>query len=144
MTNYSYKFTVVTATYNSVKYLHRVWESLKSQTFDDFEWIIIDDGSTDGTGELIESWKKEEHFFPIKHFYQPNQGKLVAINKAVQHSSGELYLNVDADDRIKPNCLQTLFNVWDSIPAKDRASLKGVVALCEDQKVRVFSQMQAL
>ena len=55
-------FTVFTATYNRAHVLHRVYDSLRAQTFRDFEWLVVDDGSTDGTGALVEGWRAEADF----------------------------------------------------------------------------------
>lgn len=60
--SYQYLFTVFTPTYNRAHTLHRVYNSLKVQTYRDFEWLIIDDGSTDNTHELIEQWQAEKQF----------------------------------------------------------------------------------
>lgn len=62
-------FTVFTPTYNRAKTLHRVYESLQQQTFRDFEWLIVDDGSVDDTKSLIEIWQKEAAF-PIRYVWQ--------------------------------------------------------------------------
>jgi glycosyltransferase involved in cell wall biosynthesis len=60
-----YRFTVFTPTYNRAHALARAYESLKRQIFRDFEWLIVDDGSTDNTRGLVEEWQKESHF-PIR------------------------------------------------------------------------------
>ena len=54
-----YVFTVFTATYNRAHVLHRVYHSLRAQTFRDFEWLVVDDGSSDGTGALVAGWRAE-------------------------------------------------------------------------------------
>jgi glycosyltransferase involved in cell wall biosynthesis len=58
----SYRFTVFSSTYNRAHTLPYVHESLKHQTFQDFEWLIVDDGSTDETQELIKVWQKRKNF----------------------------------------------------------------------------------
>ena len=68
--------TIFTPAYNRAYTLHKCYESLKKQTNKDFEWLIIDDGSTDNTRELVQSWI-EENIIPIKYHYQKNQKQIV-------------------------------------------------------------------
>ena len=73
------KFTVFTPTYERAHTLARVYDSLCAQTFSDFEWVIVDDGSTDGTADLVVGWQTENRF-PISYEKQPNQGKHIAVH----------------------------------------------------------------
>jgi glycosyltransferase involved in cell wall biosynthesis len=98
-------FTVFTATYNRAHTLHRVYESLKEQTYRQFEWLIVDDGSTDTTRTLVETWQQEANFL-ISYYYQENQGKHVAINRGVQEARGEYFLIIDSDDTCVPQTLE--------------------------------------
>ena len=61
-------FTVFTATFNRARVLHRVYDSLRAQTFRDLEWLVVDDGSSDGTGALVAAWRAEADF-PIRYRY---------------------------------------------------------------------------
>lgn len=121
-------FTVFTPTYNRAHLLPRVYESLLGQTVRDFEWIIVDDGSTDSTGELVKGWMKEAHF-PISYCYQPNSGKHVAINRGVEQARGVLMVIVDSDDWLAPNSLERIRETWLSIPEQIRPQFVGVVGL---------------
>lgn len=112
------RFTVLTATYNRAYSLPRVYESLCAQTFHDFEWVIVDDGSTDGTAELVSSWKSS--FFPIRYFWKPNAGKHTAINLGVLKANGELTLILDSDDHCLPVALERFDYHWRQIPDPDR------------------------
>src|SRR4030095_5896345 len=94
-------FTVSTQTYNRRDRLPRVYESLNAQTFRDFEWLIVDDGSTDGTEEFIKAWQSSADF-RIRYFYQPNLGKHVGFNRSVVEAQGELLLSFDSDDSCVP------------------------------------------
>jgi glycosyltransferase involved in cell wall biosynthesis len=82
-----YTFTIFTATFNRGHTLARVHERLRAQTFRDFEWLIVDDGSTDCTRQYVETWQKHSGF-PIRYFWQPNQGKHMALNLAVREAQG--------------------------------------------------------
>ena len=68
-------FTVFTPTYNRGYTLYRLYESLKSQRTIDFEWMIVDDGSTDNTCQLVEKWIREERNFSIRYIKKENGGK---------------------------------------------------------------------
>lgn len=130
--SYQYVFTVFTPTYNRAHTLHRVCESLKAQTFRDFEWLIVDDGSTDKTNELVKRWQ-EEVGFPIHYIYQENRGKHIAFMRGVQCAKGELFLNLDSDDACLPEALERFKYHWDSIPADQRAKFSAVTCLCRYQ-----------
>lgn len=133
---HSYAFTVFTATYNRVATLPRVYESLKAQTFRDFEWLIVDDGSADDTREIVAKWQAGADF-PIRYVYQPNQGKPAAFNRGVQEATGELFLTLDSDDSCVPHALERLKYHWDNIPAEKRNDFSAVTALCSDQHGRL-------
>ncbi len=126
--NYSYPFTVFTPTYNRAHTLHRVYESLLEQTFTDFEWLIVDDGSSDDTRDLVASWQAP---FPIRYIYKDNGGKHTAFNRGVQEAKGELFLTFDSDDSCVPEALQTFYEVWQGI--EDKENFAGVTALCMDE-----------
>src|SRR5947209_20534442 len=106
-------FTVFTPTYNRRHCLNRVYESLLAQTFRDFEWLIIDDGSNDDTASLVQQWQNEAAI-RIRYELQPNQGKHVAFNRAVQLAAGECLVPLDSDDRCVPIALERLNQRWDS------------------------------
>lgn len=131
-----YKFTVFTPTYNRAHTLPRVYESLKKQTFRDFEWLIVDDGSTDGTGELVASWQKEASF-PIRYFWQENRHKKVAFNRGVREARGELFLPLDSDDECVPHALERFIYHWNKIPYVQRNGFSGVTALCMNQNGKI-------
>ncbi|UCN01131.1 glycosyltransferase family 2 protein [Sulfurimonas sp. SWIR-19] len=130
--------TVFTPTYNRKNKLHRVYDSLKNQTLKTidnkciFEWIIVDDGSTDNTKELIEEWKKEVQF-PIYYFYQDNQGKPLASRKGIEEARGELFLFADSDDEFLPETFETFYAIWQRFSDEEKKKCGGIGALCEDQ-----------
>ncbi len=117
--------TVFTPTYNRAHLLPRVYESLCRQTFRDFEWVIVDDGSVDDTKSLSLSLpSREGTFFPIRYFRQENGGKHRAINRGVKEARGELFLILDSDDTLPPQSLELINHYYQQI--KDDASFGGV------------------
>lgn len=124
------KFTVFTPTYNRAHTLHRVFDSLAAQTFHDFEWVIVDDGSTDGTHQLVQQWQSVANF-PILYTLQPNSGKHIAFNKGVNLARGELFLPIDSDDGFLPDSLEKMLHWWQLIPDNKRAEFTGIVTLCQ-------------
>lgn len=124
-----YRFTVFTPTYNRAHTLRRVYESLKHQTFRDFEWLIVDDGSTDNTRELVEIWQRENPF-PIRYFWQDNAHKKAAFNRGVKEAKGEFFLPFDSDDEALPNALDILNWHWCNIPAAERDGFSSLIGLC--------------
>ena len=129
-----FKFTIFTPTYNRERVLHRVYESLLIQTFSNFEWLIIDDGSTDNTKQLVETWQNDpETWFSIRYYWQPNQHKKVAHNYAVKLAQGEFFLTFDSDDRCVPQALERFNYHWLQIPSDIRDKFSSIYVLCTDQ-----------
>lgn len=125
--------SVFTPTYNRAHLLLRLYEALCKQTFRDFEWVIVDDGSVDDTKNLILSFlNREGTFFPIRYFYQENGGKHRAINRGVKEAQGELFFIADSDDMLPPDALEKVARVYDDI--KDDAFFAGVCGLDADFK----------
>jgi glycosyltransferase involved in cell wall biosynthesis len=133
----SYRFTVFTPTYNRAHTLLRVYESLKHQTFRDFEWLIVDDGSTDNTKELVEVWQKENPF-PIRYFWQKNAHKKVAFNRGVKEARGELFICWDSDDAALPEALEIFNRHWRNIPEAERDGFSAVWCLCLDERGNII------
>jgi glycosyltransferase involved in cell wall biosynthesis len=134
--NYRYAFTVFTATYNRCRTLPRVYESLRLQTFRNFEWLIVDDGSTDGTRHLVERWQAESEF-PMRYLYQENRGKAASFNRGVREAQGELFLTLDSDDACVPQALERFQYHWNLIPPEQRDKFSAITALGNDQNGRL-------
>jgi len=130
---YKHTFTVFTPTYNRAHTLHRVHKSLMTQTYRNFEWIIVDDGSTDDTKELVIKWQNEADY-PIRYIWQSNSGKNIAVNRGVSEASGELFLIIDSDDALVPIALERFKFHWDSIPEDEKKGFSGVTCHCLDDR----------
>mgnify|MGYP004557216771 CR=1 FL=1 len=112
------KITVFTPTYNREHIILNLYHSLQQQTFHDFEWLVIDDGSSDGTETLFVKLTQEVNPFPVRYYKFENCGKQREINRALDFAAGELFFTVDSDDMLTPNALE-LINQWDQTMPKD-------------------------
>lgn len=113
-----YRITVFTPTYNRAYILHNLYDSLRRQSFRDFEWLIVDDGSEDNTEALVSSWQSEDNHFDIIYIKQENGGKHKAINNGLMLASGELFFTVDSDDYLTDDALYKI-DLWEKSLPRD-------------------------
>lgn len=118
--------TVFTPAYNRAYSLPRTYESLKKQTCKDFIWLIIDDGSSDNTAELVKCWMEEDNDFLIQYIYKENGGMHTAHNTAYANIHTELNVCVDSDDAMPEDAVEKILNKWAEI--KD-LGYAGIIAL---------------
>lgn len=116
--------TVFTPTYNRAYALPHLYKSLREQTFRDFEWIVVDDGSTDNTSDVVKKWI-DEAWFPIRYVKTANGGKHRAINKGVTLAEGELFFIVDSDDWLPKDSLSWINHYVEGV--KNDEHFAGVV-----------------
>ena len=114
--------TVFTPAYNRAYTIHKCYESLKRQTCKDFEWLIIDDGSTDNTKELVDKWMKEKNDFKIRYIYQKNQGMHGAHNTAYENINTELNVCIDSDDYMPDNAVEKIKEAWEKVRGNKKIS----------------------
>lgn len=123
---FKYKITLFTPTYNRAYILDNLYRSVQRQTFRDFEWIIIDDGSSDNTEELIRGWMEDGNDFPIRFYKVSNGGKCRAINRGLDLAEGELFFVMDSDDYLTDDALEKVAHWFEQIdPSSD---IQGIVA----------------
>lgn len=132
LAGFDYMFTVFTPTFNRAAALLRVYDSLRVQTYRDFEWLLVDDGSTDSTESIVQGWTTVADF-PIRYFRQEHGNKHVATNLGVKEARGRFFLTLDSDDSCVPEALDRFKKAWDSIPGDERHRFAGVTALCADE-----------
>ena len=89
--------TILTPAYNRSDLIKRTYQSLLRQTSKNFEWIVVDDGSTDSTKQVIEKFKKEKKI-NIRYIYKENGGKHTALNVGIPYAKGEFLVILDSDD----------------------------------------------
>ena len=102
--------TVLTPTFNRGGGLQSLWDSLQKQTVKDFEWLVVDDGSTDGTKNLI-TQLQEKSDFPIRYIYKNNGGKHTALNVGIQTICSELIFIVDSDDCVTDDAVESILKI---------------------------------
>lgn len=117
--------TVFTPTYNRAHTLERTYQSLCRQTCQDFEWLIIDDGSTDNTAELVDKWKQEANF-KIIYIYQENQGMHGAHNTAYRNITTELNTCIDSDDYMPDDAVECIIKFWHTFGEDKYAGFIGL------------------
>ncbi|QUO31252.1 glycosyltransferase family 2 protein [Faecalicatena sp. Marseille-Q4148] len=124
------KITVFTPTYNRGYCLTRLFESLVKQTYQNFEWVIVDDGSTDNTKDLVESFQEKSVFFPIIYKKTENGGKHRAINRGMELVNGEMILLMDSDDWLRKDALECVVKIDESISEDSKYKYAGIQGLC--------------
>lgn len=112
------QLTIVTPAYNRADKLPALYESLCQQTSDDFNWLVVDDGSQDGTKQVIEKMEQEGRLL-ISYLYKPNGGKHTALNLAIKMVKTELFFIVDSDDVLTPDAVETILRDWDRVRDQD-------------------------
>lgn len=134
------KIAILTPTYNRSKELRRLFETLREQTCPNFEWYIVDDGSTDNTADLVADFKSVA---PFRIFYlrKDNGGKHTAINLAMQYVDCELTFIVDSDDWLPPTSIQSILDAFRRIP--DAKGVCGISFLKEMHNADVMCRFPA-
>lgn len=121
--------TILTPTYNRRNTLPALYESLLKQTKKDFLWMVVDDGSSDGTGELVREWAKTPEF-PIQYIYQDNGGKHAALNRGIETARSELLFIVDSDDTLPEDAVEIIL--------RTHAKYAGTEGLCGYSFLRCY------
>ena len=120
--------TVITTTYNRAYCLHQVYESLLRQDCDDFLWLVMDDGSTDGTRDLVQRWIDAGRI-EIEYYLKPNGGMHTARNAAYEKVHTELNVIIDSDDWMSDGAVGRIIRFWNE---NKRADMAGIISLNAD------------
>jgi glycosyltransferase involved in cell wall biosynthesis len=128
------RITVFTPTYNRAHLLERLYNSLANQSSKDFIWLVIDDGSVDGTEELIAGLIKKG-VIQIEYRYKENGGMHTAYNMAYALIETELNVSIDSDDLMPPDAVEKILNIWDE---NKHDCCAGIIGLDADLKGNVI------
>lgn len=118
--------TVFTPTYNRMYCLPQAYKALKRQTCKNFNWLIVDDGSTDNTRELVAEWQAEKNDFEIRYVYKENGGLYSGYTTAFQYIDTELCVCVDSDDYLTDNAVELIYNCWQTRGSNHIAGILGL------------------
>lgn len=118
--------TIFTPTYNRANLLQRGYEALCRQTSKDFVWMIIDDGSTDNTREVVNQWMKENSEFKIEYYYKENGGLYTTYNYAIDKAYTELLVCIDSDDFMPDDAVEKIINFWEENGSCEYAGIVGL------------------
>lgn len=124
--------TVFTPAYNRAHLLPRLYESLCRQTSDDFQWLLVDDGSSDNTKELVAQWISENRII-IRYIYQENQGMHGAHNTAYKNIDTELNTCIDSDDYMPDNAVELILKKWNTVDKEKYAGIIGLDAIASGE-----------
>lgn len=123
------KLTVFTPAYNRAHTLMRTYRSLLEQDCKEFIWLIVDDGSTDNTRELVHTWMAQDNGFEIRYIYKENGGMHTAHNVAYENIDTELNVCIDSDDKMASGAIRKILDKWKTVKNQNYA---GVIALDAD------------
>ncbi|HLV14701.1 MAG TPA: glycosyltransferase family 2 protein [Xanthomarina sp.] len=138
--NFDYKFTVFTPVFNRAKTVNRVFSSLESQTFTDFEFLIINDGSEDHSHEVIQELINKSNL-NIRYINNAkNRHKMACLMQAVKLARGEFFITLDSDDECVENALEVFLKRYQSIPKEKLSKISGVTSLCKDQNHNLIGE----
>jgi glycosyltransferase involved in cell wall biosynthesis len=132
-------FTIFIPTYNRADILPRALESIEQSTLRDFEVVIVDDGSTDDTRNLVQAWVAKGAF-PVQYVWQENQGIHAAHNTALEHARGLLFIRLDSDDFMLPQALERIKAHWEAIPDAQKPRFAGVAGMCLNENGTVSGE----
>ena len=121
--------TVFTPAYNRAKTLPRTYQSLLAQNCKNFIWLVVDDGSSDNTADLVKQWQANDNGFEIQYVYKENGGMHTAHNTAYANIHTELNVCIDSDDKMAPGAVEKILDKWEEVKGKGYA---GIIALDSD------------
>ncbi|MCC8104212.1 MAG: glycosyltransferase [Clostridiales bacterium] len=130
--------TVFTPAYNRAHTIGRTYESLKGQGCKDFVWLIIDDGSTDHTEDLVRKWQREDCGFEIRYVYKENGGMHTAHNTAYENIDTELNTCIDSDDCMADGAVEKILRKWEEV--RD-CGYAGIIGLDADMDGRIIGNV---
>ena len=132
------QLSIVTPTYNRAALLARCYDSLAAQSCKDYEWIVVDDGSSDDTQQIIQKLQETEDGFPIQYIKKDNGGKHTALNASHPYLNGKYVLILDSDDLLKPDAVETVLREWKVYESQDEIGILIFLRETPDNKLCAY------
>jgi len=132
-TNRKYKFSICTPCFNSEDSIEGVFKSIQNLTYNDFEWIIVNDASTDNTAEIIKKIISKTDIDIAFYNLDENRMATYCYNFAVKKSHSDFLILLDHDDMIEPNALDRFLYYWNQISLVEQENLAGMICNCKDE-----------
>lgn len=131
------RFTVITATYNRAHLLPDLYVSLARQSYGPPEWVVVDDGSTDRTGDVVSELSREGSV-AVRYIRQANAGMVAALNTALGAlPQSDFTVKVDDDDYLNPDALERVARIWNGLSPRDRLDICCIAGLYTYEDGRV-------
>ena len=132
-----YQFSIITPCFNSSKTIQGVFESLAALNNTNFEWIVINDASSDNTEKFIDQFLSDAMFHISYLGLEKNQMATYCYHLGIEQAVGKFLIFLDHDDQIKPNALDRFLDNWDSLSQGQKENIAGMIALCEDENGKI-------
>jgi len=133
--------TIFTTTFNRSAHLKRLFQSIQQQTNKDFVWLVVDDGSSDDTADMVESFKKEAGFC-IDYYYKENGGKHTAMKLGFEKTRTKYMVEIDDDDELLPDTIEIFLKTWKRIEKEQKNNIAEIRALSVNEKGEVCGNYQ--
>lgn len=124
--------TITTSTYNRKDLLPRAMNSVKNQTYTNFEYIIVNNGSTENLDDIVNEFMNNVEF-PVLYIKKEYGGYHSGCNCGISNARGKFIISLSSDDELIPKALEIFIDAWKSIPKKDREKFWAVIGQCKDQ-----------
>tara|TARA_R110000765_G_scaffold168384_3_gene273405 strand:+ start:22542 stop:23450 length:909 start_codon:yes stop_codon:yes gene_type:complete len=136
-------FSIITPTFNRAHTLERVFNSLNKQSLKEFEWIIIDDSSSDNTKQIVSDWQEITTSYKIHYYLLPeNKGKPHAVNEALKYCTQSVTIIADSDDAFESNTIQELKQLWNAVNLTENSvKIASIWTLVKDEDNKLVGDL---
>jgi len=135
--------SIITPLFNAEKYIHKTYDSVQSQTTNNWEWIVVDDGSSDSSYEIVREFAIHDKRISISKRERDPKSASTCRNIGLQKATGDYVVFLDADDILAPNCLQERIDFFEENPENDFCVFSSASFVEEEGEIRIVKELQA-